>query len=92
MTERDDYRKFGELLDLIQQLCKPMAGMTYEDIMKFMNCSRKTAERTIKFLADRFGDALFVTPDSTNANSIVFVLKCQMICHQNILLRKICWG
>ena len=30
MAVRDDYRKFNELLDLIQQLCKPMAGMTYE--------------------------------------------------------------
>lgn len=75
MTERDDYRKFGELLDLIQQLCKPMAGMNYEDIMHFMGCSRKTAERTIKFLADRFGDALFVTPDPTNAKQHRFRLE-----------------
>ena len=37
MAVRDDYRKFNELLDLIQQLCKPMAGMTYEEIMAFMD-------------------------------------------------------
>ena len=75
MTERDDYRKFGELLDLIQQLCKPMSGMTYEDIMDFMGCSRKTAERTIKFLADRFGAALFVTPDPANTKQHRFRLE-----------------
>ena len=33
MAVRDDYRKFNELLDLIQQLCKPMVGMTYEEIV-----------------------------------------------------------
>ena len=61
MKIRDDYHKFGAILDLIQQLCKPMSGMTYEEIMSFMGCSRKTAERTIKFLGERFDDALVVS-------------------------------
>ena len=75
MTVRDDYRKFNELLDLIQQLCKPMAGMTYEEIMAFMECSRKTAERTIKFLTERFGDALVVSPDANNPKQHRFRLE-----------------
>jgi len=63
MAERDDYRKFSELLDCIQLLCRPMSGLTYDEIMDFMHCSRKTAERTIKFLGERFGNALVITPD-----------------------------
>lgn len=75
MAVRDDYRKFNELLDLIQQLCKPMAGMTYEEIMTFMGCSRKTAERTIKFLSEHFGDALVISPDITNPKQHRFRLE-----------------
>ena len=72
---RDDYRKFSELLDFIQLLCKPMYGLTYEEIMNFMHCSRKTAERTIKFLSERFGDALVITPDSINTKQHRFRLE-----------------
>ena len=75
MTVRDDYRKFNELLDLIQQLCKPMVGMNYDEIMKVLNCSRKTAERTIKFLTERFGDALVVSPDANNPKQHRFRLE-----------------
>ena len=75
MAVRDDYRKFNELLDLIQQLCKPMAGMTYEEIMAFMGCSRKTAERTIRFLAERFGDAMVTSPDPGNPKQHRFRLE-----------------
>ena len=58
MTNRDDYRKFSQLLNLIQDLCRPIGGMTYDDIMTNLDCGRKTAERTIKFLGEQFGDAL----------------------------------
>lgn len=75
MTVRDDYRKFSELLDLIQLLCRPMNGLTYEEIMEFMHCSRKTAERSIKFLADRFGDALVVNSDPQNTKQHRFRLE-----------------
>ena len=75
MAVRDDYRKFNELLDLIQQLCKPMAGMTYEEIMESMGCGRKTAERTVKFLTERFGDALVVSPDAANPKQHRFRLE-----------------
>ncbi len=71
---RDDYRKFSELLDLIQLLCRPMNGLTYEEIMDFMNCSRKTAERTIKFLTERFGEAMVITPDPINTKQHRFRL------------------
>ena len=54
MKIRDDYHKFGAILDLIQQLCKPMSGMTYEEIMSFMGCSRKTAEVEAAGLLVRF--------------------------------------
>lgn len=66
MTERDDYRKFSQLLNLIQDLCRPIGGMTYDDIMASLDCSRKTAERTIKFLGEQFGDALVISNDPTN--------------------------
>lgn len=72
---RDDYRKFSELLDLIQLLCRPMNGLTYEEIMKTMNCSRKTAERTIKFLTERFGEAMVITPDPINTKQHRFRLE-----------------
>jgi len=72
---RDDYRKFSELLDFIQLLCRPMTGLTYEEIMKTMNCSRKTAERTIKFLGERFGEALVTTSDPTNPKQHLFRLE-----------------
>lgn len=75
VAARDDYRKFSELLDFIQLLCKPMYGLTYEEIMNFMHCSRKTAERTIKFLSERFGDALVITPDSINTKQHRFRLE-----------------
>ena len=72
---RDDYRKFSELLDLIQLLCRPMNGLTYEEIMKTMNCSRKTAERTIKFLTERFGEAMVITPNPINTKQHRFRLE-----------------
>ena len=75
VAARDDYRKFSELLDFIQLLCKPMTGLTYDEIMEFMHCSRKTAERTIKFLADRFGEAMVITPDPTNIKQHRFRLE-----------------
>ena len=75
MTVRDDYRKFSELLDLIQLLCRPMNGLTYEEIMEFMHCSRKTAERSIKFLADRFGEALVISSDPNNTKQHRFRLE-----------------
>lgn len=75
MPERDDYRKFSELLDLIQILCRPDNGLTYDDIMGVMNCSRKTAERTVKFLSERFGDAFVVLPDPINSKQHRFRLE-----------------
>lgn len=66
MTERDDYRKFSQLLNLIQQLCRPIGGMTYADIMDVMDCGRKTAERTVKFLGEQFGDAFVTVNDPIN--------------------------
>lgn len=75
MKIRDDYHKFGAILDLIQQLCKPMSGMTYEEIMSFMGCGRKTAERTIKFLGERFDDALVVSHDIQNPKVLRFRLE-----------------
>lgn len=67
MTNRDDYRKFSQLLNLIQDLCRPIGGMTYDDIMTDLDCGRKTAERTIKFLGEQFGDALIASDDPTNS-------------------------
>lgn len=72
---RDDYRKFSELLDLIQLLCRPMNGVTYEEIMDVMHCSRKTAERTIKFLVERFGEAMVITSDPINTKQHRFRLE-----------------
>lgn len=72
---RDDYRKFSELLDFIQLLCRPMNGVTYEEIMDVMHCSRKTAERTIKFLTERFGEAMVITPNPTNTKQHRFRLE-----------------
>jgi len=63
---RDDYRKFDELLDLIRQMSRPTNGLTYEDIMDILHCSRKTAERSIKFLSERFPDAFFASSDALN--------------------------
>ena len=75
MTVRDDYRKFSELLDFIQLLCRPMTGLTYEEIMEVMHCSRKTAERTIKFLTERFGEAMVITPNPINTKQHRFRLE-----------------
>ena len=75
VATRDDYRKFSELLDFIQLLCRPMNGLTYEEIMDVMHCSRKTAERTIKFLTERFGEAMVITPDPTNTKQHRFRLE-----------------
>lgn len=75
MTERDDYRKFSQLLHLIQQLCRPIGGMTYADIMNEMDCSRKTAERTVRFLSEQFGDAFITTPDPENGKTYRFRLE-----------------
>jgi len=72
---RDDYRKFSELLDFIQLLCRPMTGLTYEEIMEVMHCSRKTAERTVKFLTERFGEAMVITPNPTNTKQHRFRLE-----------------
>ena len=66
MASRDDYRKFDELLDLIRGLCQPILGLTYDDITQQLNCSRKTAERAIKFLSERFDDAFVATSDPMN--------------------------
>ena len=66
VAARDDYRKFSELLDLIQLLCRPMIGLTYDEIADVMHSSRKTAERTVRFLSERFGEALVKTPDPIN--------------------------
>ncbi|MCQ2581324.1 MAG: WYL domain-containing protein [Alphaproteobacteria bacterium] len=75
MPMRDDYCKFSELLDLIQILCRPDNGLTYDDIMGIMTCSRKTAERTVKFLSERFGDAFVVLPDPINSKQHRFRLE-----------------
>lgn len=75
VAPRDDYRKFSELLDCIQLLCRPMSGLTYDEIKNHMHCSRKTAERTIKFLGERFGEALVITPDSNNTKQLRFRLE-----------------
>lgn len=72
---RDDYRKFSELLDFIQLLCRPMNGVSYEKIMEDMHCSRKTAERTIKFLGERFGEALVTTTDPIKPKQHLFRLE-----------------
>ena len=71
---RDDYRKFSELLDLIQLLCRPMNGLTYEEIMEVLHCSRKTAERTVKFFTERFGEAMVITPNPINTKQHRFRL------------------
>ncbi|MCQ2599673.1 MAG: WYL domain-containing protein [Alphaproteobacteria bacterium] len=63
---RDDYRKFDELLDLIQDMCRPIGGMSYNDIMERLNCSRKTVERIINFLSERFPDSFEKTSDPIN--------------------------
>lgn len=75
VAPRDDYRKFSELLDCIQLLCRPMSGLTYDEIKNHMHCSRKTAERTIKFLGERFGEALVITPDPNNTKQLRFRLE-----------------
>ena len=75
VAPRDDYRKFSELRDCIQLLCRPMSGLTYDEIKNHMHCSRKTAERTIKFLGERFGEALVITPDPNNTKQLRFRLE-----------------
>jgi len=75
VAARDDYRKFSELLDFIQLLCRPMSGLTYDEIIDHMHCSRRTIERTLKFLSERFGDALVVTPDPINTKQHRFRLE-----------------
>ncbi len=60
---RDDYRKFDELLNLIRELSRPIRGLTYDDIMDILHCSRKTAERVINFLANRYVNAFYEERD-----------------------------
>ena len=48
MKIRDDYHKFGAILDLIQQLCKPMSGMTYEEIGRALRISKATVTGRIQ--------------------------------------------
>lgn len=74
MANRDDYRKFDELLNLIQTLCRPTMGLRYEDIEQLMSCSRKTAERIVKFLGQRFKKSFIIENDALDSKVLRFRL------------------
>lgn len=64
---RDDNKKFGKLLDLIQALSSYSNGMTYEQIMELMEYSDvRQANRDIGFIRVRFADAFAEERDREN--------------------------
>jgi predicted DNA-binding transcriptional regulator YafY len=74
MTERDNYRKFDELLGIIHDLSRPGLGVSYEYIVNDLGCSQKTAERMIKFLAEKFPDQFNETEDPLKKRRKLFHL------------------
>ncbi len=64
---RDDNKKFGKLLDLIQELSGRPTGMTYADIMELMRYQDvRQANRDIGFIKTRFADAFLEERDPIN--------------------------
>ena len=72
---RDDNKKFGKLLDLIQELSGRPNGMTYADIMSLMGYQDvRQANRDIGFIKTRFADAFLEERDSVNPRTKRFRL------------------
>lgn len=64
---RDDNKKFGKLLDLIQALSSYSNGMTYDQIMELMEYSDvRQANRDIGFIRVRFADSFSEERDREN--------------------------
>ena len=64
---RDDNKKFGKLLDLIQALSSYSNGMTYDQIMELMEYSDvRQANRDIGFIKTRFADTFAEERDREN--------------------------
>ena len=64
---RDDNKKFGKLLDLIQELSVRPSGMTYGDIIDLMGYQDvRQANRDIGFIKTRFSDAFLEERDPVN--------------------------
>ncbi len=64
---RDDNKKFGKLLDLIQELTGRPNGMTYADVISLMGYQDvRQANRDIGFIKTRFADAFLEERDPIN--------------------------
>ena len=63
---RDDYRGFAELLEIINEMRRPVGGITYAYIMERWGISKKTAERLVKVIEEYFGNHFDVIRDVEN--------------------------